>query len=218
MLQKETLNFLKNLKDNNDRIWFETNKSEYEKAKQDVLLFVENLIPKMALIDPELKGLEAKKCLMRIYRDVRFSKDKLPYKTNFGIWLSGKSKTPYPGYYLHLQPGNSFVAGGYWMPSPEHLKSIRQEIDYNLDEFNTILTEKSFKSNFKELSTEEKLKTAPKDYPKDHLGIELLKLKSYTVSMMIDDKDLFSGKAADQIIATWKSMLPLTRFLQRAIG
>ncbi|RZL18448.1 MAG: DUF2461 domain-containing protein, partial [Pedobacter sp.] len=133
MLKKDTLVFIKNVAENNNREWFADNKHKYEEARADVLELVTLLIPELAKIDPLISPeLDPKKCLMRIYRDVRFSKNKDPYKNNFGMWFSAKSKGGNePGYYLHIQPGKSFIAGGYWMPEPAHVKVIRQEIDYN---------------------------------------------------------------------------------------
>src|SRR5690606_13114364 len=129
---KSTFSFLKELKKNNNRDWFSLHKDFYEQAKSDAVQFLDQILRKSVRFEPLLKGVHAEKCIMRIYRDVRFSKNKDPYKTNFGLPFPGKNAgMEKGGYYLHIEPGASFVGGGYWMPDPEDLKKIRQEIDYN---------------------------------------------------------------------------------------
>ena len=116
------LDFLSKLKENNNREWFQANKKFYEEAKSEVEAFVDDLIPRMAAFEPSLKYVTAKECMFRIFRDVRFSKDKVPYKTNMGAWITkGGRKSPGPGYYLHIQPGESMLAGGVYMPEPDKL-------------------------------------------------------------------------------------------------
>ena len=152
MLQSSTLKFLRQLSKNNNREWFNTNKHQYEAAKNDYEQFVDRLIPAIEKFDKSVRGLKAKDCSFRIYRDVRFSKNKAPYKTNFGAYIiAGGKKSMKPGYYFHVQPGGeSFVAGGAYMPSSEVLAAIRQEIDYNLKEFEGILKSKTFSKIFQE--------------------------------------------------------------------
>lgn len=143
MLQQNTLTFLSNLKKNNHKDWFEKNRNHYEDAKNNFLAFVTEVIALVEKIDPSIVGLEAKKCVFRINRDVRFSKDKSPYKTNMGASISkGGKKIQCAGYYFHLEPNNTFIAGGLWMPPAEQLQKLRQEIDYNFDEFKKIITKK----------------------------------------------------------------------------
>lgn len=217
MLQADTLKFLKDLKKNNNRDWFADNKLRYENAKQDVVTFVSEILKNVSAEIPELKELKAEKCIMRIYRDVRFSKNKDPYKLNFGIYFPTKPKgIEAPGYYVHIQPGQCFVAGGFWMPPSDALKNIRQEIDYNIDEFLGIIGNKNFKKLFDGLSEEDKLSTAPKGYAKDHPQIEILKLKSFTVSHYIEDQVLLDKKVLKEICACIVAMKPLVNFLQRA--
>lgn len=218
MLKKETLKFIKEVAANNNREWFVENKPRYEEAKQDVLSLVAAIIPELAKVDPLISAdTDAKKCLMRIYRDVRFSKNKDPYKTNFGIWFSAKIKGGNePGYYLHIQPGKSFIAGGYWMPEAPHVKLIRQEIDYNIDEFKNIINQKDFKSNFK-LGTENALKNAPKGYDPADPNIEYLKLKSFEATMPVKDEDFFKATLVDKLISSFRTVQPLVAFLRNAI-
>ncbi len=220
MIKKETLSFLKHLAENNDREWFLKNKPLYEAALENVLGFTTELINKFSKIDQSIPvDIDPKKCVMRIYRDVRFSKDKTPYKNNFGIGLSSVGKSMQgAGYYMHIQPGNSFLAGGCWMPDAAYLKSIRQEIDYNTSDFKAILNQKTFKSYFGELETTGKLKTAPKGYDPEHEDIELLKLKSFTVTHNFDDKELMSEKAIKETINGLTIMKPFVDFLNKAVS
>ena len=218
-MRKQTFKFLKEVAENNDREWFAAHKHEYEAAREDALELVSKLIPRLAEIDP-LISLETdpKRSLMRIYRDVRFSKHKDPYKTNFGIWFSASSKGgDEPGYYLHLQPGNSFVAGGYWMPLPEHLKSIRQEIDYNSSEFLSIINSKDFAAELK-LSRENTLRKAPKGYDLEDPNIEYLKLKSFEVVKKLPDSAFYDAGIVDKVSQLYKLIFPLVSFLRNAIS
>ncbi|MEJ5963803.1 DUF2461 domain-containing protein [Pedobacter immunditicola] len=219
MINRSTLTFLDNVSKNNNREWFAEHKGEYEEARENVLSLVQGLIPELAKIDPLLPAAgDPKKSLMRIYRDVRFSKNKDPYKTNFGIWFSAYSKGGNePGYYLHLQPGNCFIAGGYWMPDATHLKLIRQEIDYNSSDFLNILNEKQFAANFK-LSTANTLKKAPKGYDPDDPNIAYLKLKSFEVVQIIPDEDFYHPSIINKLADTYKIIYPLVGFLRNAIA
>jgi len=218
MLKKETLNFIKDVAENNNREWFAANKDVYETAKADVLELVAKLIPDLAKVDPLLSAeADPKKSLLRIYRDVRFSKNKDPYKNNFGIWFSAKSKGGNePGYYLHIQPGKSFIAGGYWMPEASHLKLIRQEIDYNIGDFKEIINGKDFKKNFK-LGVDNALKNAPKGYDPADPNIEFLKLKSFEATTKIDDEEFLKPNLVNKLISSFKTVQPLVAFLRNAI-
>lgn len=217
MLEASTLKFLKELKKNNNREWFADNKHKYDHAKADVVKFVSEILNNISKSIPELQILKPEKCIMRIYRDVRFSKNKEPYKLNFGIYFPIKDKSVHaPGYYLHIQPGESFVGGGFWMPAADALKNIRQEIDYNTDEFLSIISSKPFKKYFDGLSEEDKLQTAPKGYAKDHPHIELLKLKSFTVFHAIGDEEFGDKKITKAISEAIVTMKPFVDFLDRA--
>lgn len=217
MLKKETLNFIKDVAENNNREWFAANKDVYEAAKEDALALAAAIIPELAKIDPILSAeADPKKTLLRIYRDVRFSKNKDPYKNNYGMWFSTKKGGNEPGYYLHIQPGKSFVAGGYWMPDVPHLKLIRQEIDYNAEDFKAIINEKDFKKNFK-LGVDNALKNAPKGYDPADPNIELLKLKSFEATMQIDDEEFFKPNFVNKLISSFKTVQPLVAFLRNAI-
>jgi uncharacterized protein (TIGR02453 family) len=220
MIQQQTLNFLKELVDNNNREWFMANKDRYDIARENVIDFTSQLIILMHKVDPALSPeLDAKKCVMRIYRDIRFSKNKTPYKNNFGISLpTSGTKLGGAEYYLHIQPGKSFIAGGYWMPEAAHLKAIRQEIDYNGHELTSIVDTPEFVKLFGDFrNQQDKLKTLPRDYAADNENIELLKLKSFIVMHPIKDKDIMSGKAAEDIAQICTKIYPLNVFLRNAI-
>lgn len=218
MIKPSTFQFLKDVSLNNNREWFAEHKAEYEEAREDVLQFVQLLIPEIAKADPLFSAeTDPKKCVLRIYRDVRFSKNKDPYKTNFGIWFSARTKGGNePGYYLHLQPGNCFIAGGYWMPEAPHLKLIRQEIDYNISDFLDIIQEKSFAENFR-FSMENALKNAPKGYDPADPNIAYLKLKSFEVIKELKEEEFFKSNIVDKLKNYFESIYPLVAFLRNAL-
>lgn len=213
-MQSSTLQFLRNLEKNNNRDWFNENKTLYQEAQQDVISFVEKLIEEMADFDEEMGKLEAKKSVFRIYRDTRFSKDKTPYKTNFGAGLGMGKGNKISGYYLHIEPGKSFLAGGVYKPEPSVLKTIRQEISAFGDEFKAILEQDEFRNYFRGLSVEDKLKKVPQGFEKDHKMAEYLKLKHFIVTHPISDEQLLSENAVKEFTKIFKAMKPLNDFLQ----
>jgi uncharacterized protein (TIGR02453 family) len=218
MLQSSTLKFLKDLKKNNNRPWFEGHRKQYEEAKGDFLLMTENLIAGIASFDPPIAQLKAKDCTFRINRDVRFSKDKSPYKSNIAGYFNrnGKKGTG-AGYYLHIEPGNSFAAGGMWMPEPKDLVKIRQEIDYSFDEWKKITGNAAFKKAFTEGVKGEALVRPPKGYDDTNPAIEFLKLKSFIVTRAFTDAELLDKTFSKNVVATFKTMKPLIDFLNAAI-
>ena len=215
---QKTFSFLKNIKSNNNRDWFEKNKDRYLEAKEEHEIFIDKIIKGIAKFDKKISpDMKAKECVFRIYKDVRFSKDKTPYKTNFGASMSpGGKKSLIAGYYLHAEPGASFLAGGVWMPEPDMLNAIRQEIDYNPDPFFKILNSASFKKYFKGLDDEGKLKTAPKGFDKEHPHLEILKNKHFLVSHHFSDKEMNDPDADKLIIAAFKAMHPFLEYLREA--
>lgn len=218
MITKEILTFLKTLKGNNNREWFEENKTWYEKARQDFSEFVEQLIYEIRSFDSEIGILEPKNCMFRIYRDVRFSKDKSPYKTNFGAYISrGGKKLNFAGYYFHMEPGEYFMSGGVYMPQGPVLKAIRQEIFHRIEEFKAIINAPAFKKHFNGLSEVEKLKTAPKDFPGDFPEMDLLKYKHYIMMKNISEKQLTQPDLLKNARETYKAMLPFNHFLNNVI-
>jgi uncharacterized protein (TIGR02453 family) len=213
------LTFLKAIAKNNNREWFEKNKPKYLESKKQFEDFLEVLHKELLVFDDSLASLNPRKQGFRIYRDVRFSKDKRPYKTNMGAGFSAHGKMEQePGYYIHIEPGKSFVAGGIYMPDGERLAKIRQEIDYNASEFLKILKDKKFKKLFPSLDDFDRLKTAPKGYPKDHQHIELLKNKSYVVSYRFTDKDITNKDFVKKVATACKTLKPLNDFLMKAIA
>jgi uncharacterized protein (TIGR02453 family) len=220
MITKEALQFLADLIANNNTEWMHANKKRYESYKKDYHSFIASILAEMKPLDKSLEPLEVKNCTFRINRDIRFSKDKSPYKTNMGVWMSqDKNRKNAPGYYIHFEEGNSFIAGGVWCPEPNELKLIRKEIEFFHDDLDEIVANKNFKKEFKELSREDGnvLKKAPKDFDPNHPAIEFLKLKSFTASHKIDSKSFsepdFSKKIAQKLIA----LKPMNDFLRRAL-
>lgn len=220
MLQASTFKFLKELANHNAKEWFDTNRKLYDIAKEDVVALVNDLIKEHRKNDPSIAEQEGKKCVMRINRDIRFSKDKTPYKNNFGIGINkaGK-KSMLAGYYVHIQPGQSFVAGGVWMPMAEDLKKIRQEIDYNFLEFEKIVTNKKFTSELGGLERGEgqMLTRPPKGYEADNPAIEYLKLKSFIASRSFTDEEVCHTNFVKMATVAMAAIQPLLEFLNKGM-
>lgn len=215
---KSTLKFLKEIKQNNSKDWFDAHKNEYLFAKEEYATLVDSIIKGIRVFDKKISAdLKGKDCLFRIYKDVRFSKDKTPYKTNFGASINpGGKKSLVAGYYLHIEPGASFLAGGMYMPEPAMLQAIRQEIDYNPNPLLKIFKSTSFKNYFKGLSDEGKLKTTPKGFDKDHPQIDLLRNKHFIVVYNLNDKQILDAKVSKVIIDGFKAMHPFLEYLRKA--
>jgi uncharacterized protein (TIGR02453 family) len=217
MLHKETFNFLAQLKLNNNKEWMDANRKAYEKAKADFEAFVTEIIKGLSRMEPLMSELTAKQCIFRLNRDIRFSNDKSPYKSNFGAAFSiGGKKSDHGGFYLHLEPGASFVGGGCWMPPAEMLKNIRQEIDYDLEAFKAIVEEKQFKKLYPVIEGE-KLKKAPQGYDVENPAIEYLKYKSFTVGHAVTDAELLGTKASEVVLNSFEIMKPFVDFLNRSL-
>ena len=213
MLQKSTLDFLRKLKKNNNREWFAKNKSLYEDAKNDFEVFVFELINDIAEFDDSVSGLEPKDCIFRIYKDVRFSKDKTPYKTGMGASIGkGGRKSSSPGYYFHIEPGDCFLAGGKYNPQPEELLAIRRKILFDTKGFEKIIKNKDFVKTFGKL-WDEKLKTVPRGFPKDHPSTEYLKYKSFLVMHKVKDEKILSKNMVDYSVKVLKQIKPLNDFM-----
>lgn len=221
MLAGSTLGFLKSLKKHNDKSWFDEHRKEYETAKLDMAGFVQSVIDTHAKKDASIALLKAKDCMFRINRDIRFAKDKTPYKTNFGAFFNPDGrKAMTPGYYLHIEPGKSFAGGGLYDPSAADLKKVRQEIDYNLDDFKKIIDAKKFRSVYAEglsAQKEYKLSRVPQGFDKDSAAAPFLMYKSYIAFRPVPD-DILTGKKAVQTIAdAFSALQPLLEFLRRNI-
>jgi uncharacterized protein (TIGR02453 family) len=220
MLLPATVKFLKDLKKNNDKSWFDAHRPQYEAAKKNFEQFIQAVIDKHGKQDPSIKELTAKSCMFRINRDVRFSKDKAPYKTNFGASINrGGKKSIYAGYYFHCEPGGSFVGGGLWIPMPPETKKIRQEIDYCFDEFEKIVGNKKFKAIYGPLyrGDDVSLARVPQGFEKDNPAAEYLKLKSWLAMQELKDSDLTSDTLVKKTVAAFEALQPLLMFLNRAL-
>jgi len=221
-MEKSTLQFLKNLNKNNNKPWFDAHRSAYEAAKADFAAFIQIVIDKQAKKDNTISHLKAKDCMFRINRDVRFSKDKSPYKTNFGASINkgGKKAMSSAGYYFHLEPGNSFVGGGLYQPMPDELRKMRQEIDYNFADFKKVIGSAKFKSIYKDLdkSKELSLSRVPKGYEPDNTAAEYLKLKSYITMIPVSDAELTSPDLVKKTIDAFGALLPLIQFINNTLA
>lgn len=216
---KKPFTFLSKLAKNNNRDWFEKNKPEFLEIKAAFESFVSELFDLLLAFDESLAGQDPRKFVFRIYRDVRFSKDKKPYKKfiSAGISSAGKGMGK-PGYYLQLEPGNkSFVCVGLFAPPADVLAKVRQEIDYNGDALQKIVNDRAFRKNFEKFWDDDKLKTAPKGYPKDHPHIEWLKLKSFVVLHRFTDEEVFDRKFVNKVAAVIRTGKPLNDFLASAM-
>lgn len=219
MISKNLFQFLRELKQNNHKEWFYDHRPVYQIARKQFEQLIAQTILDIAQFDDSLKNIEPKQCIFRINRDIRFSKDKSPYKTNFGAFIApGGRSGGYSGYYIHLEPENCFLAGGIYMPPSDRLKAIRTEIFENTDQFKEIINHKDFKFHFKEIASNEMLKTAPKGFPKEFKDIDLLKYKHYTVIKPVSNEIVISEKFPDIVFETFKALYPFNRFIYEGIN
>lgn len=219
MLLKESLQFIDDLTANNNRDWFLDNKKRYEKFKADYQSLVAAFLAEMKPLDPSLEFLEVKNCTFRINRDIRFSKDKTPYKNHLGIWMSSGIKgNNRAGYYIHIGKTESFIAGGFYSPEAEDLKKVRKEIAFFYEDLEEIVSEKSFQEIFGNLDQGNSLKNAPKDYEKDHPAIEFLKLKSFTATQKFDCNEATKSDFVQKTVEKLIVLKPLNDFLNRALS
>ncbi len=222
MLQPSTLKFLKDLKKNNNKPWFDKNRKVYETAKADFACFIQAVIDQQSKNDTSIKNLLAKDCMFRINRDIRFSKDKSPYKSNFGASINkgGKKAWGTAGYYFHMEPGSCFAGGGLYGPMPDILKKVRQEIDYNFADFKKIIGSKKFKSVYSDLdkSAAFMLSRVPKGYEPGNPAAEYLKLKNYIAIMKISDADLTSKDLVKKTVTAFEALQPLINFINETVA
>jgi uncharacterized protein (TIGR02453 family) len=214
---QEVLNFLSELKENNNKEWFDQNRHRYEASRKKVLFLTELVIHEIAKFDPEIGPQDPKNCVFRIFRDVRFGLDKTPYKTNMGSYIAkGGRKSISAGYYLHIEPGGSFVGGGSYCPPADALKAIRTEIFDRPGDFRQLISNDSFLKLYPEMY-EDKLKTAPKGFPKDFSEIDILKYKSYAFTSRLSDSDVSGDAYITKTVAAMKELYPVNRFLNTAL-
>ena len=217
MISKDNFDFLKILAQNNNREWFGANKNTYEAQLINTIDLADELLLLMSNHD-NIKNPSGKKALMRIYRDVRFSKNKSPYKTHWGIHFKRATKQLRGGYYLHIEPGNTFVAGGFWNPEPSDLKLIREAIATDEMELRKILTDKKFIDVFGELGLHgESLVSVPKAFDKSHSAGDLLKLKQFILTKKFSDKEVLSSDFAKKSNEVFVAMRPLLNWMSYSL-
>lgn len=215
---KQVFSFLAQLQVYNDRNWFNENKQEFVQAQETFISFIDTIIAPISQLDPSIGTVTASECAFRIYRDMRFSHDKSPYKTHFGAFIAnGGRKTRFAGYYIHIEPDNSFFAGGIYKPDPATLESIRHAIYLRPDEFRQIIDNKTFKKQFNELSAEDKLKNPPKGYSKDFKEIELIKNKNFITHCALNNDFFLKNNAVERLMEIVKAQYPLNEFLNNAV-
>ena len=220
MLSKDSLQFLDDLKANNNRDWFLDNKKQYEVFKKDYQQLVADFLDAMKPLDPTLEMLEVKNCTFRINRDIRFSKDKSPYKDHVGIWMSSGAKgMNRSGYYVHIARAGSFIAGGFYCPEAEDLKKVRKEIAFFHEDLEEIMNNKSFQKEFGDFDRNENnlLKNPPRGYEKDHPAIEFLKLKSFETSQKFNIEEVLKEAFVSKITQKLIVLKPLNDFINRAL-
>lgn len=214
----KVVQFLRELTENNNREWFNDNKKVYNESKEKILFLTDVLINEIGKFDPSVRGVAAKDCIFRIFRDVRFSKNKEPYKTNFGSYIArGGRKSISPGYYFHIEPNQSFIGGGVYMPQAEQLKSIRNYIAEHALEFQQIISDPVFKKVFPKMY-DHQLKTAPKGFAKDHEHIDLLRYKSFVFSKTLNNKELINNGFIEQAVDAFEQLHKANTFLGDAIN
>jgi len=219
MISKNLFLFLRELKQNNHKEWFHEHKPVYQTLRKQFEQLIAQTILAIAQFDESVKTIEPKQCIFRINRDIRFSKDKSPYKNNFGAFIApGGRNSGLAGYYIHLEPDNCLLAGGIYMPPPDRLKAVRTEIFENTEEFKKIIHHKNFKKHFGKIISDKMLKTAPKGFPKDFNDIDLLKYKHYTVIKKVPEDMVTSDKFTAEVSQTFKALYPFNRFINDGIN
>ena len=221
MLQQSTLTFLKDLKKNNVKEWFDANRKSYEAARADFIQMLDEVLKVHTKKDEDIAAFNGKDGVFRINRDIRFSKDKTPYKTNLAAGFArGGKKSIYAGYYLHIEPeNNSLIGGGIWGPEAEVLKKVRQEIDYSFAEFSSIIHNKSFQKVYGDLYKDKEvlLSRPPKGYDENNKAIDYLKMKSFIAMKPLKDEELTDKNIIKSITEALAALQPLLRFLNAAI-
>ncbi len=210
------LKFLTKLEKNNNKPWFDENRAEYQQCRETWIQVSQYLLEYTSEIEPDFLAQDPRKCIFRINRDIRFSHNKKPYKNNFGIYLvPGGKKSPNSGYYLHLEPGNSFIAGGIHSPDSERLNLIREKISKHGDTFLKILNNKKFKQCFGALNQEQRLKRPPRGFDKEHPYIELLKQKNFIIWEKVSDKEVLDKKFMDRVVDRFMVMDDFIKYLNQ---
>lgn len=214
-ISKSNFDFLKKLKNNNDRDWFSANKDEYLAQYQNTIDFADILLAEMNKHD-KIETPTGKKSLFRIYRDVRFSKDKSPYKTHWAGGFKRATKELRGGYYFHIEPGNTMVGGGFWAPNKEDLQRFREDIAADANPLRKIINSKSFKDTFGTLHGEQ-LKTCPKGFDKENPNVDLLRYKQFIISKKFTDAEALSPDFVKKVSDTFKKMRPFLDYMSESV-
>ncbi len=214
---KNILHFLSELKDNNNRIWFAENKDKYKSALVEFEQLVSALIIGISEFDESIRGIQAKDCIFRIYRDVRFSHNKSPYKNHFGAYISagGGRKSERAGYYIHIELGACMLSGGLYCPTPQVLKAVRQSVYDTIDDFKAIVEDKTFVRYF--VDVEEKLKTVPRGFPKNFPDADYLKNKHYAFTHLVNDEFFQHNDCMEKSMKVFTMMHPINDFLNYTV-
>ena len=216
---EQIFSFLRELEQNNNRDWFNTHKSRYQESLEYFRHFAGQVLTGISGFDPSLGNLEAKDTIFRIYKDVRFSKDKLPYKTHFGCWMAkGGRKSTDAGYYFHLEPEKSFLAAGVWMPPKEQLALIRQEIVFHPDAYLGVINDPLLKEKYERGGKEDMLKKGPLGFPKDFVHLDEIKYKHYIFSRNYSDAEIQDPKMTELAVQDYKGLFPLVSYLNHAMS
>jgi len=211
VIEKDTFKFIKDVSKNNNRDWFAKNKQRYTNAYGNIIQFADALLAEMSKHD-RIETTSGKDSVFRIYRDVRFSKDKSPYHGFWSGHFKRATKSLRGGYYFHIEPGNTYAGGGFWGPEPADMKRIRQDIDYNYTDWEKLLSQREFVKTFGKLSGEQ-LSSAPRGYAKDHPAINLLRYKQFILKHPFDDDDIFNPNFVKHINDVFKKMRPFLDFM-----
>lgn len=216
---KNVLNFIRELTENNNRDWFNDHKKVYQEALEEFRGFAGDMLVGISAFDPSLGNLEPKETIFRIYKDVRFSKDKLPYKTHFGCWMAkGGRKSTDAGYYFHLEPGKSFMAAGVWMPPKEQLKLIREGILYDPEPYLKLINTPVMNDQYERGGKEDMLKKGPMGFPKDFVHMDELKYKHHIWSRSYNDKEIQEADFASSVVEDYKGLFPVVSYLNHAMS
>jgi uncharacterized protein (TIGR02453 family) len=216
---KTVLSFLKALAKNNNREWFNDHKKQYNESLEIFRGLTEDLKNGITAFDPSLSATSSKDAIFRIYKDVRFSKDKSPYKTHFGCWLTkGGRKSTDAGYYFHLEPGGSFIGAGVWMPPKEQLHLIRQEIQFHPEQYLDIVNNPEISGNYERGGKEDMLKKGPAGFSKDFPHMELLKYKHHIFSKNYTDSEVVKPGLAHRLAGDFRPLYPLISWLNHAMS
>ena len=214
-ISKSTLSFLKSLKNNNNREWFTENKPVFQAENEHFISFADDVLSEINKFD-NIETQSGKKSVFRIYRDVRFSKNKTPYKSHFSGSLKRATKLLRGGYYFHIEPNNSFIGGGFWGPNPKDLLRIRKEIADDASELREIINDKNFIKIFGELEGD-KVKTAPRGFDKNHADLDLLQYKQYVISKKFSDKEILDPDFHLKVVETFKAMRPFFDYMSAVL-